>query len=173
MFNQPYFVIMYDVHMLFSSTHQSNINAISRPDFLIIKYHDPSSTDSFSRLRKINLKSSQMPTDIAQTLQNPSLKKMCWDAEATQAITHSLLSEAGICYNHFLDDYVDVKELLHSYGYTCRSLTQIAKQFKLPVCPKANVRNPTLLTKRFQVLNAVIQRLVTIDGQNLFDGILI
>ena len=75
MFNQPYFVIMYDVHMLFSSTHQSNNNAISRPDFLIIKYHDPSSTDSFSRLRKINLKSSQMPTDIAQTLQNPSLKK--------------------------------------------------------------------------------------------------
>ena len=95
MFNQPYFVIMYDVHMLFSSTHQSNNNAISRPDFLIIKYHDPSSTDSFSRLRKINLKSSQMPTDIAQTLQNPSLKKMCWDAEATQGITHSLLSEAG------------------------------------------------------------------------------
>ena len=173
MFDQPFIVIMYDVHKYFNASLQPNIDAISRPDFLIIKYHDPSSTDSFSRLRKINLKSSQMPTDIAQTLQNPSLKKMCWDAEATQAITHSLLSEAGICYNHFLDDYVDVKELLHSYGYTCRSLTQIAKQFKLPVCPKANVRNPTLLTKRFQVLNAVLQKLVTIDGQNLFDGILI
>ena len=173
MFDQQFIVIMYDVHKYFNASHQPNIDAISRPDFLIIKYHDPSSTDSFSRLRKINLKSSQMPTDIAQTLQNPSLKKMCWDAEATQAITHSLLSEAGICYNHFLDDYVDVKELLHSYGYTCRSLSQIAKQFKLPVCPKANARKPLLIAKRFKVLNAVVSKIITIDGLNLFDGILI
>ena len=173
MFDQPFIVIMYDVHKYFNAPHQPTIDAIRRPDILFFKMHNPTSNDSFSKTKKVTLKSNRIPHDIAKILSDPKHKKLCWDAESTQAITHSLLTEAGISYNHYLDDYIDVKDLLYDYGYTCRSLSQIAKQFKLPVCPKANARKPLLIAKRFKVLNAVVSKIITIDGLNLFDGILI